>query len=98
MSVLCLVLQHPAARCCCQWPHVECTLCEQQAGAAAASGVLPLREVQYCCPVDFVQEILRQLWAAAYPGEPCDSLKTERWKDMGWQVHRPLCELLVLPL
>lgn len=32
------------------------------------------------------QEMLRQLWAAAYPREPCDSLKTERWKDMGWQV------------
>lgn len=36
----------------------------------------------------FVQEALRSLWAAAFPGEACSSLKTERWKDMGWQVRR----------
>ena len=42
------------------------------------------------------QEMLRQLWTAAYPGEPCDALKTERWKDMGWQVRGLPCGLLVL--
>jgi len=35
------------------------------------------------------QGALRALWAAAFPGEPCTVLKTERWKDMGWQGTDP---------
>ena len=43
------------------------------------------------------QDALRQLWAAGFPDEPCASLRTERWKDMGWQArsdpaHRCLSE------
>ena len=33
------------------------------------------------------QEALRQLWAKGFPDEPCTSLRTARWKDMGWQVR-----------
>lgn len=38
------------------------------------------------------QDALRQLWAAAFPDEPCASLRTERWKEMGWQARSaPAC-------
>jgi hypothetical protein len=33
------------------------------------------------------QEQLRELWALAFPGVPCEALKTPQWKDMGWQVR-----------
>jgi hypothetical protein len=32
------------------------------------------------------QEQLCELWALAFPGQPCEALKTPKWKDMGWQV------------
>lgn len=49
---------------------------------------------------------MRRLWAAAFPGEPCDALHSARWKDMGWQVlfsnpksqsPKPWMRWLVLP-
>jgi len=35
------------------------------------------------------QDLLRELWGAAFPGEPCTSLRSGRWKDMGWQGEDP---------
>ncbi|MEW5311722.1 MAG: hypothetical protein WDW38_003410 [Sanguina aurantia] len=35
------------------------------------------------------QSQLRLLWAAAFPGIPCTSLKSEQWKEMGWQGTDP---------
>lgn len=34
------------------------------------------------------QEQLRELWGLAFPGQPCEALKTPKWKDMGWQVRK----------
>lgn len=51
-----------------------------------------LREMLYTPfdPNDEVhQETLRELWALAFPGEPCLALKTAKWKDMGWQGDDP---------
>ena len=36
-----------------------------------------------------LQDALRALWSLAFPGEPCTSLKCDRWKDMGWQQADP---------
>ena len=35
-----------------------------------------------------IQDLLRQLWAHAFPGEP-SQLQSDRWKDMGWQGSNP---------
>uniref|UniRef100_A0A383WJC3 ELMO domain-containing protein n=1 Tax=Tetradesmus obliquus TaxID=3088 RepID=A0A383WJC3_TETOB len=35
------------------------------------------------------QEQLRELWGLAFPGQPCEALKTPKWKDMGWQGEDP---------
>eukprot|EP00882_Tetradesmus_deserticola_P010077 GHRQ01010647.1.p1 GENE.GHRQ01010647.1~~GHRQ01010647.1.p1 ORF type:complete len:282 (+),score=135.86 GHRQ01010647.1:467-1312(+) len=35
------------------------------------------------------QQQLRELWALAFPGQPCEALKTPKWKDMGWQGDDP---------
>lgn len=35
------------------------------------------------------QEALRRLWGVAFPEEPWVALRTERWKDMGWQGSDP---------
>jgi hypothetical protein len=37
------------------------------------------------------QEQLRELWALAFPGQPCEALKTPKWKEMGWQVGEGKC-------
>lgn len=37
-----------------------------------------------------VQDTLRQLWLAVFPGSPFpDGVKSERWKAMGWQSDLP---------
>ncbi|KAL0383346.1 UNVERIFIED_CONTAM: ELMO domain-containing protein A [Sesamum calycinum] len=35
------------------------------------------------------QDALRQLWRLAYPDRPLPSLKSELWKEMGWQGSDP---------
>ncbi|KAK9809149.1 hypothetical protein WJX72_010219 [[Myrmecia] bisecta] len=35
------------------------------------------------------QDELRRLWSFGFPGEPCTSLRSTRWKDMGWQQSDP---------
>ncbi|XP_012070343.1 ELMO domain-containing protein A isoform X2 [Jatropha curcas] len=35
------------------------------------------------------QEALKQLWRLAYPGRELPSLKSELWKEMGWQGSDP---------
>ncbi|MED6122562.1 hypothetical protein PIB30_040866 [Stylosanthes scabra] len=35
------------------------------------------------------QDALKQLWKLAYPDRELPSLKSERWKDMGWQGSDP---------
>eukprot|EP00268_Persea_americana_P047658 TRINITY_DN4985_c0_g1_i1.p1 TRINITY_DN4985_c0_g1~~TRINITY_DN4985_c0_g1_i1.p1 ORF type:complete len:323 (-),score=63.37 TRINITY_DN4985_c0_g1_i1:495-1463(-) len=35
------------------------------------------------------QDALRQLWKLAYPNRDIPSLKSERWKEMGWQGPDP---------
>ncbi|KAL3533315.1 hypothetical protein ACH5RR_006836 [Cinchona calisaya] len=35
------------------------------------------------------QDALRQLWRLAYPDKELPSLKSERWKEMGWQGSDP---------
>ena len=37
-------------------------------------------------PFSCKQAALQSLWSAAFPGEAWVSPRTERWKDMGWQV------------
>lgn len=36
-----------------------------------------------------LQDALRQLWKLAYPNRDIPSLKSERWKEMGWQGPDP---------
>ncbi|XP_047962970.1 ELMO domain-containing protein A [Salvia hispanica] len=35
------------------------------------------------------QEALRALWSATYPGVELQSLKSDQWKEMGWQGNDP---------
>lgn len=35
------------------------------------------------------QDALRQLWRLSYPDRPLPSLKSELWKEMGWQGSDP---------
>ncbi|RVW20581.1 ELMO domain-containing protein A [Vitis vinifera] len=35
------------------------------------------------------QDALRELWSLAYPGRELPSLKSELWKEMGWQGTDP---------
>ncbi len=39
-------------------------------------------------PELWVQNLLRQLWSHAFPGES-SQLQSEKWKDMGWQGINP---------
>ena len=36
-----------------------------------------------------LQDALRELWILAYPGRELPSLKSELWKEMGWQGTDP---------
>ena len=36
-----------------------------------------------------LQDALKQLWRLAYPDRELPSLKSELWKDMGWQGSDP---------
>ena len=36
-----------------------------------------------------MQDALKQLWRLAYPNRELPSLKSELWKDMGWQGPDP---------
>lgn len=36
-----------------------------------------------------LQDALKQLWRLAYPGRELPSLKSELWKEMGWQGSDP---------
>lgn len=36
-----------------------------------------------------LQDALRQLWRLAYPDRQLPALKSEAWKDMGWQGSDP---------
>lgn len=36
-----------------------------------------------------LQDALKQLWRLAYPNRELPSLKSELWKDMGWQGPDP---------
>ena len=36
-----------------------------------------------------LQDALKQLWKLAYPERELPSLKSELWKDMGWQGSDP---------
>lgn len=37
----------------------------------------------------WLQDALKQLWRLAYPDRELPALKTELWKDMGWQGPDP---------
>lgn len=36
-----------------------------------------------------LQDALKQLWRLAYPGRELPPLKSELWKEMGWQGTDP---------
>lgn len=36
-----------------------------------------------------LQDALKQLWRLAYPGRDLPALKSELWKEMGWQGTDP---------
>lgn len=36
------------------------------------------------------QQQLQELWALAFPELPFSTLKHNQWKEMGWQVGRPV--------
>ncbi|GKV07649.1 hypothetical protein SLEP1_g19396 [Rubroshorea leprosula] len=38
-------------------------------------------------------DALKQLWRLAYPNRELPSLKSELWKDMGWQGSDPSTDL-----
>ncbi|XP_052174747.1 uncharacterized protein LOC127789790 isoform X2 [Diospyros lotus] len=40
-------------------------------------------------PLSPLQDALKQLWRLAYPGRALPSLKSELWKEMGWQGSDP---------
>ena len=40
-----------------------------------------------------LQDALRELWSLAYPGRELPSLKSELWKEMGWQGTDPSTDL-----
>ena len=42
-----------------------------------------------CLIAAFLQEALKALWNAAFPGEELRGLISEQWKEMGWQGKDP---------
>ena len=36
-----------------------------------------------------MQDALQTLWSVAFPGQPWEGLRSDRWIDMGWQRNDP---------
>lgn len=44
-----------------------------------------MRAIFLFATATFLQEALKALWNAAFPGEELRGLISEQWKEMGWQ-------------